>query len=234
VPEGSGLIGGVEVAVRAGLGLDGVMSDSGDGLVFASLGLRGDFASTNSIADTPAAQAGGDLTAAIPARTAVSLRLRMPYYLVPGDLLFLSPLYFISPEKYQSMAVTAANGGLIPWQSGWATGIGRFQFVLGRELGLTFYGIIGDDRVIASSVTPGGPARLVEYKSILFDMPIAEYRPYRAFSSNQSTTLLFQLFAAADVPQSASVVSPVGSPVPDLRTVWSVGLRVLFDWRYYP
>ena len=56
------------------------------------------------------------------------------------------------------MAVTAGNGGLIPWQSGWATSIGRFQFVLGRELGITFYGFSGDDRVVAPSATPGGPA----------------------------------------------------------------------------
>ena len=232
--NGSGVIGGVEIAGRAGLGLDGVMSDSGDGLVFASVGLRGDFASTNSVADTQAAELGGDLTAAIPARTAISVRLRMPFYLVPGDLLFLSPMYFISPERYQNMAVVAGNGGLIPWQSGWATGIGRFQFVLGRELGVTFYGLISDDRIIASSVAPGGPARLIQYKSILFDMPILEYRPYRSFSSNQSTALLFQLFAAADVPRAASVVSPAGDPMPDLRTVWSVGLRLVFDWRYYP
>ena len=234
VPGGSGFIGGVEIAAKAGLGLDGVMSDSGDGLVFVSLGLRGDFASTNSVAETPLAKQGGDLTAAIPARTAVSVRLRMPYYLIPGDLLFLAPVYFISPERYQNMAVVAGNGGLIPWQSGLATGVGRFQFVLGRELGITFYGVTGDDRVIASSASPGGPARLIEYESLLFDMPIIEYRPYRSFASNQSTSLLFQLFAAADVPRSASVVSPAGAPVPDLRTVWSVGLRLVFDWRYYP
>ena len=39
------------------------------------------------------------------------------------------------------MAVTAANGGLIPWQLGRATRFGRFQFVLGREIGATFYGL---------------------------------------------------------------------------------------------
>ena len=43
------------------------------------------------------------------------------------------------------MAVTAANGGLIPWQLGWATRFGRFQFVLGREIGATFYGL-GSER----------------------------------------------------------------------------------------
>lgn len=234
VPNRAGFIGGVEMAVRAGLGLDGVMSDAGDGLVFASLGLRGDFASTNSILQSEAAEHGGNLTAAIPARTALSLRLRMPFYLVPGDLLLLSPLHLVSPERYQNMAVVAGNGGLIPWQSGIATGIGRFQFVLGRELGLTFYGVIDDDRVIAAGASPGAPARLIDYKSILFDLPILEYRPYRSYASKQSTALLFQLFAAADVPYSESVATPAGAPTPDLRTVWSIGLRLLFDWRYYP
>ena len=60
----------------------------------------------------------------------------MPFYLVPGDLLLMSPLYFFDPEAYSKMAVTASNGGLIPWQLGMSTRIGRFQFVLGRELGV--------------------------------------------------------------------------------------------------
>ena len=232
--SGNGFIGEVEVAGRVGLGLDGVMGAAGDGLVFFSLGLVGDSASTNQVSDSTLAQQGGALTAAIPARTGVSTRLRMPFYLIPGDLLFLSPLYFISPERYQDMAVVAGNGGLIPWQSGLATKIGRFQFVLGRELGLTFYGLQGNDRVIAASASPGGAARVIEYKSLLIDLPILEYRPYRSFASNQSTTLLFQLFAAWDVPYSASVVTPSGAPTPNLSTVRSVGLRMSFDWRYYP
>jgi hypothetical protein len=232
--QGNGLIGEIEVAGRVGLGLDGVMGDSGDGLVFFQLGLVGDPASTNHVSDSAAAQAGGALTAAIPARAGGSMRLRMPFYLVPGDLLLLSPLYFISPEKYQDMAVVAGNGGLIPWQSGLATRIGRFQFVLGRELGITFYGLRGDDRVIAPSASPGGAPRLIEYKSILYDLPILEYRPYRSFASNQSTALLFQLYAAWDVPRSGSVVTPVGAPMPSLNTVRSIGLRMSFDWRYYP
>ena len=113
------------------------------------------------------------------------------------------------------MAVVAGNGGLIPWQSGMATRVGRFQFILGRELGITFYGVIGDDRVIASSASPGGPARLIEYESILFDMPIVEYRPYRSFARTRAHPCS-SVFAAADVPRSASVVSPAGVSVPDL------------------
>ena len=64
----------------------------------------------------------------------------MPFWLVPLDLLISSPLFFISPDTYAGMAVTAGLGGLIPWQAGIETGIGRFQFILGREIGLTLYG----------------------------------------------------------------------------------------------
>lgn len=231
--QGVGFVGGVEVSARAGLGLEGVMSDAGDGLVFLALGLRGDTSSTNSVSNSSAAQRGGNITAAIPSRVGVTARARLPYYLIPGDLILLAPLHFFMPERYQSMAVTAGNGGWIPWQSGLATRVGRFQFVLGREVGVTLYGLIGDDRVIAAGAAGTG-ARLVDYKSILIDMPILEYRPYRSFASNQSSTLLFQLFVAADIPHSAHVVAPLGAPGVGLSTVWSGGLRLLFDWRYYP
>jgi hypothetical protein len=176
---------------------------------------------------------GGNLSAAIPARSGLALRFRMPFYVLPGDLLLASPLYFANPEAYTDMAVTAANGGLLGWQSGWATGIGRFQFVLGRELGVTFYGYAGNDQLLAPSVAPGEPGRVVSFKSTQYDLPIFEYRPYRAFSTNQSSSVVFQLFAAADVPRAGSVDFPAGAPVPDLRTVWSLGLRLVFDWRYY-
>ena len=66
--------------------------------------------------------AGGNLSAAIPARTGLALRFRMPFYLVPGDLLLLSPLYLVDPKAYSKLAVTAGNGGLIPWQLGMGHG----------------------------------------------------------------------------------------------------------------
>ena len=76
--------------------------------------------------------------------------------------------------------------------------------------------------------------RVVNYKSVFFDFPILEYRPYRAFSSNQSSTVMFQLFTGVDVPHDESIDSPPGAPPVDLRTVYSLGLRMVFDWRYYP
>ncbi|HYP72121.1 MAG TPA: hypothetical protein VEP93_14630, partial [Variovorax sp.] len=79
----------------------------------------------------------------------------------------------------------------------------------------------------------GDFGRVVNFKSTSYELPIAEYRPYRAFSTNQSSSVLFQLYAAADVPRGGSVRFPVGAPPPELRTVWSLGLRLIFDWRYY-
>ncbi len=231
--DGGGVVGGVDLAARVGVGLDGVIGESGDGLIFLSLGLRGDSSSSNSIADPSIAAAGGNLAAAIPARMGYTVRTRMPFYVLPFDLLVLSPMYFISPETYTSMAVTASNGGLIPWQAGWATAIGRFQVVAGRELGVTYYGRIGEDRVLAAGALPGDPPRVIDLQSVNYDLPLIEYRPYRSFASNQSSTLLFQLFVGADVPGASPVVSPVGAPGVDLDTVYSVGLRLVFDWRHY-
>ena len=229
-----GFLAGLDLSFRLGLGLDGVMNEGGDGLVYASLGVRSDTPSSNEISDTTHGPlSGGNLTAAIPARTGISTRLRIPFYLVPADLVLLSPLALFDPEAYTSLAVTAANGGLIPWQAGWATPIGRFQLVLGRELGITFYGWSGRNQLIAPATPAGGSARVASFESIAYDVPIAEYRPYRAFSQNQSSSVIFQLFAAFDVPRHAATLFPVGAAAPALHTVKSIGVRMVFDWRYY-
>ena len=229
----SGGIGGADLSLRAGLGLDGVIGESGDGLVFASLGVRGDTRSTNTLpVNSPALEAAGGVSA-VRSRFGISTRLRMPFYLIPGDLLFLSPLYLASPDTYTNMAVTASNGGVIPWQSAWATGIGRFQFVLGREIGATFFGYGFDNTTLMPRADPGSDPRVVAFKSINFDFPILEYRPYRAFDTKQSSAVLFQLFAGAEVPQSSTVTWPPGAPGVKLETIYSIGMRMIFDWRRY-
>ena len=228
-----GWISGLDIGFRAGLGLEGTMGDAGDGLVFGQLGLRADTASTNNAEDTALENLGGSLSAAIPARGGLSARIRMPFYLIPGDLLLLSPMYLFDRERYMQMAVTAANGGLFSLEQGWATRYGRFQFILGREIGATMFGTLGNDQLAAPSSPPGGAGRVVDYKSIYLDLPILEYRPYRAFSSNQSSSVIFQLFGGADIPYDDSVSYPPDAQPISLDTVYSLGLRMVFDWRYY-
>lgn len=230
---GSGMVGELDIGFRAGIGLEGAVGDAGDGLVFAQIGFHGDSPSTNKATGTALEPLSGSLSAAIPARVGLSARIRMPFYLVPGDLLLLSPMYFFDRTTYMQMAVTAVDGGLIPWQQGWDTRFGHFQFVLGRELGATFYGITGNTQLAAPSASPGGPGRVVNYQSVFFDLPIFEYRPYRAFASKQSSTVLFQLFVGADFPYGESVESPPGAAAVDLSPIYSLGLRMVFDWRYY-
>src|SRR5205814_1295546 len=104
---GSGGILGADLSVRAGFGLEGVLGQAGDGLMFLGLGYRGDAQSTNKFSRGALAQEGGSIAAAIPARSGFSARLRMPFYLVPGDLLILSPLLAVAPKTYQNIAVTA-------------------------------------------------------------------------------------------------------------------------------
>jgi hypothetical protein len=230
-----GVIGGLELALRLGIGLEGVLGEAGDGLVFLDLGIHLDSSSSMKINKSEAASLGGGITAAIPSRWAFAGRLRLPFWLIPGDLLLALPTVApFSLETYSKMAVVAANGGLIPWQAGIATPLGRFQFILGREVGFTFYGYLkNDDRLIIPPSDPGTSATLIGLRSISFDFPLLEYRPFRTFSLNQSSSLVFQLYWGFEVPMSASVVRPIGAREPSLKTIWQIGLRLAFDWRYY-
>jgi hypothetical protein len=233
-----GAIGGLEVAVRLGLGLDGVLNESGDGLVFLDLGLRLDAASSTPIVEDPEIQRFGAIFAATPSRGAITGRLRVPFWLLPFDLLVMAPfLATTSPGTYTTLATVAGNGGLIPWQAGMATSVGRFQFVLGREVGISFYGYVKSaDRFLIPYGDPD-PQRadgaLASLRSIQLEFPVIEYMPFRTFSSDQSSSLVVQLYGSVDMPTSVSDIFPDDDPPLNLKNVWQVGLRAAFRWRYY-
>jgi hypothetical protein len=163
------------------------------------------------------------------------VRWRAPFWLIPGDLIVATPvLALTAPRKLKKMAMQSANGGLIPWQTGIATRIGRFQFMLGREIGLSFYGYATDQNVALP--TPGvAPVNqtVVKLRSIGVDVPILEWRLFRMFSLNQSSGLGVQFYAGFDKPTSSTVVEPVGAPKPSLHTIVTGGVRAVFDWRHY-
>ena len=219
--SGVGTTGGLDAAVRLGLGLDGVLNESSDGQVFIDLGFR-----VNS------SEQGG---ASIPGRSAFVVRWRAPFWLIPGDLIVATPvLAFTTPRKLKKMAMRSAHGGRIPCQTAIATRIGRFQFMLGREIGLSFYGYASDQNVVMP--TPGvAPVNqtVVKFRSIGLDVPILEWRIFRTFSVDKSSGLGIQLYAGFDRPTSSSVVEPAGAPKPSLHTIVTGGVRVVFDWRHY-
>jgi hypothetical protein len=104
------------------------------------------------------------------------------------DLLVAGPiLLLVSPSTLTAMAVTAGNGGLIPWQSGLATPVGRFQFILGREVGVGIfgYGRRTDRFVVPNDAGGPNPYTLIGLSSIQLDFPLLEYRPFRSFSLDQ-------------------------------------------------
>ncbi len=72
----NGLIAGLDLGFRVGLGLEGALGDAGDGLAFFQVGLAADGPSTNKISDTGLGTLGGSLSAAIPARSGLSTRIR--------------------------------------------------------------------------------------------------------------------------------------------------------------
>ncbi|HEY6436129.1 MAG TPA: hypothetical protein VIY47_06040, partial [Ignavibacteriaceae bacterium] len=140
-------------------------------------------------------------------------------------------LLWAAPGAFTSMAVTAGNGGLIPWQAGIATSFGRFQFILGREVGVSLYG--GGEDQDAIIVPTGDITNLLTYKSVQLDFPVLEYRPFRTFSLDQSSSLCFKLSFGVDLPYDEEIILPEGGTLPELKAVWNLGITMEFDWRHY-
>lgn len=207
-------IGGLEANLRVGIGLEGVLNELSDGLVFAEFGIR---QQTSSVATAP----GGG---------AINIRFRAPFWLIPGDLIVLAPVLGLTSKPM----LESVNGGLIPWQAGIATRLGRFQVVLGREVGISFYHNGSDNPlVIPTPSLPASSATRITLNSMQFEFPILEWRLFRRFSSNQSSGLMIQPYVGFDKPTGSSVVSPPGAPSPQLHTITTGGVRVVFDWRHY-
>ena len=231
----AGTVPALEVGIRIGLGMEGVLNESGDGLVFLDLGWRQDGVSSMNFANEPALKDFKAFSCAIPSRDAFYARLRLPFCVVPGDLLIGVPfLYLVSPKTMDKMIVAAGNGGLLPWQLGMITPIGRFQFILGREVGLCMYGTGRgpDSFLIPDEEEDSDYQILFSMYSTQIDFPILEYRPFRTFSSRQSASLVLQINAGLDIPGKVSVISEATAK-PSLKTAWFIGFRLAFDWRYY-
>ena len=228
----AGAVGGLDLNVRFGLGIEGVINEAGDGLVFLQLGWRQDSPSTMNFGNVPSQISTGQISSAIPGRDAYNLGLRMPFYLLPFDLLITAPiLVWAAPDAFASMAVTAGNGGLIPWQAGIATSFGRFQFVLGREVSVSLYGNGNDQDAIV--VQENSMYSVLTYKSVQLDFPVVEYRPFRTFSLDQSSSLRVFLSFGVDFPYDAELVASESGTLPELKPIWNIGLTAEFDWRYY-
>jgi hypothetical protein len=142
-------------------------------------------------------------------------------------------LAFTSPATLKKMAIQAANGGVLGVEAGIQTPIGRFQLMVGRELGATFYGYVNGKDVLLNYDASTGTVVPIAFKSIDFDIPVVEYRPFRDFATRQASSLLFQIGFGVEVPKGVEVLPPGTGPAPDLGNQYSFRVKVLFDWRRY-
>ena len=160
----------------------------------------------------------------------------MPFYLIPGDLIVLAPLLsIVAPKAMTTVVATAGNGGLIPWQSGILSQIGRFQFVLGREVNVYF---AGSKQYPVAYIVPAmidgvESHAVVSFRSIQIEFPVVEYRPFHIFSYQQTASLLVQLFWGLDIPGKVTLINPVNIQLPSVRIIPFIGLRAAFDWKYF-
>ena len=232
-----GLVGSMDVGLRLGVGLDALLGDSGDGLVFVQGGIVLQSRSSGGCGTScPSDPLLSQFVPGLPARSALNFRLRVPFWLIPGDLLLAAPvLALTNPTLLEKMAIVAADGGLIPWQTKLSTPIGSVQFVAGREVGVDLFGYLGGrDGFLAETGAPGSAPTFdpVALRSLEWDFPILELRPLREYGTRYSFATYVQIGAGFDTPFDAVSLVP-GQPVPALKTRYFGFVRIFFDGRRY-
>lgn len=228
--------GALSLGGRVGVGLDSLLADASDGLMFLEGGVRLESAQKSSCdpGSCPPVVEFEQVVPRVPARTGLYARLRLPFWLIPGDLILATPmLAFTAPDLLKRMAMRAANGGAIAWQRGISTPFGRFQFVVGREVTATFFGYSGGEVTFAAVASDLSAIYFVSMRSIRVSIPVLEYRPFREFATTQASSLSFQIGFGWDIPTKVEIKAAPGVPTPELHSTTFGYLRLQFDWRRY-
>jgi len=231
----------LSAGLRLGFGAESLTGTPGTATAFLEGGLQ--------MAAAEAAKCEGagcelvgtsNLFPATPSRTGLRLGIRMPFWVLPGDMLVLGPvLALVAPHALSDVGVAAASGGLIPYERTFQTGIGSFQIVAGREVQGTLFGILGPANLplYIAPITKnadGTPVYgVVSERSLALAFPVLEWTPFRAFATQLTFTTAIQLGFGVEVPLSTDVVYPEGAAAVDPPPVWSVFLRGQFDGRYF-
>jgi hypothetical protein len=173
----------------------------------------------------------------VPSRSGLRVGLRLPFYLVPGDMLLLGPvLLAVAPRSLPSVGITAMRGGLIPYERSFRTSAGTFQVVAGREADVTFFGYLSDAlevRPIAQDANGREVGGVVSTRSVRTRLPLVEWTPLRSFATNVTFAIPLQVGFGFEVPTTTTVVFPTGSA--DTRAVvsWDVFVRMQLDAQYF-
>jgi hypothetical protein len=235
---GSSGTGSVAAGVRLGFGADSLTGSIGTGILFLEAGFEAETAQKNKCGDAPGCATVGTaaLFPRVPARTGFTFGLRLPFWVIPGDMLLLGPvLALASPATLSKVAVEAASGGLIPYERSFSTGAGIFQVVAGREVRVGMFGYMNDLLgVVPTGTLPDGSSQyaVVQFKSVQLGFPILEWTPFRTFATQLMFAGQVQLGFSVSLPVSTEVLYPAGTPF-SAGTGWSAWIRGVFDGRYF-
>jgi hypothetical protein len=159
--------------------------------------------------------------------------MRMPFYVLPFDLLVLGPVLMLAdPQALTEVVFSAAGGGLLPIERKWETSIGSFQLMAGREVGVTLWGYTGHTNQFIYTSTPNASeGKIINYNSIELDFPVFEYVPPRVFATTLALAAEFQLGFNVELPTNPTF-NDGGAPF-SLGPSWNVYLRFRLDARKY-
>jgi hypothetical protein len=156
----------------------------------------------------------------------------MPYYVIPFDLILLAPtLLLASPEAAQDVVFRATGGGLWTLQRPISTSLGTFQFMAGREVGFTLWGMGDPNQFVATPAD--GQTLLVDFRQLELDFPVFEYQPPRAFATTLALAAQVQLGFSVQLAPTAWLPQQNNAPYPGLGASWFVYLRLRLDARKY-
>ncbi len=231
--------GSLSAGVRLGFGAESLTGSVGTGLAFVDAGITMQSAQTDACDAGPACTVLGTSSffPRVPARTGLRLGIRLPFWLVPGDMLLLGPvLAAASPEALSSVGVAAASGGLIPYERSFGIGMGTLQVVIGRELDAVLYGYLSDVVILVPTgppPTPDADLGAAKLKSIALSFPVLEWTPFRTFATQLVFATVVQLGFGVEIPFTTPVVYPPGYGNAALTPSWNVYIRGQFDGRYF-
>lgn len=211
----------LELDLRFGVNLQDVLGPVADGQFFLEVGTLAGI-QERPVPDYDPRFAAGD-TRSI-AHQGNKFALRMPFFLVPGDLALAAPFLLpFSRRTLEAMALTAAYGGLVPWQRPIPTRAGTVQFVLGRKVDFFLY----RQRVLDTFAPGATKPDVFVYRSYGFGLPVVEWAPLRNYQSNDAFGFKVQLGAAIEVPYGARNLTTNeawSAPRPSTQLVLSLGL----------
>jgi hypothetical protein len=222
------------MALRLGYGLEDLLASVNSGTMYLSVGVGRQSEQVDYCTKDCRPTLGSSTLPRVPSRAAITIGLRMPFWVVPGDLLLLAPvLALASPSDLTRVAMRAASGGLIPWQRTFATGIGYVELVAGRVVTCSLFGIGERTHTFAWVDAEESALASIGFRSVMLTLPAVEYTPLRQTAQMLTASLQLRLAYAIDIPYDVVNFDKSSTFKPDWGPSHFVLLQLSFNGRSY-